>query len=109
MAVVPKFLIGKFQSKIVEGLIFEISNFNVKNQKKTYQVVEKPYKIEFRPNTGIIKLLGDEIKILKYKFDFFSLDQIESRYGNDTCLLGKFIFFLNEYHCRCDYYTNIMN
>lgn len=71
MAVVPKFLIGKFQSKIVEGLIFEISNFNVKNQKKTYQVVEKPYKIEFRPNTGIIKLLGDEIKILKYKFDFF--------------------------------------
>ena len=84
-------LSDKFEGRIEEGDVYNISNFKVKKYegKELNRVVRNEKHIFFDYQTNLKKLTYELCRIPSYAFDIFPLQELEKIYTDSYFLLGN--------------------
>lgn len=81
-------MVTKFSAILKERKVFDITNFNVVENKGSFKSVNNPYKFYFN-YTMPVQEVGDDGTIKLHKVDFIAIEEVHKRLQDDTHLTAK--------------------
>jgi hypothetical protein len=88
--VVRSKFIPDIQNSIEEGKFYAMKNFSLQNPKPTYKLLDDELQVLVDGSTYIEEIIEDVPQIPRYKFRFLPFEDIETRAGDISLLIGNF-------------------
>ena len=88
---IPKQLIDHFKWILVEGNIYHMSGFIIILAQCSYRVNDHPYRLKLLRNTFVQSINNADHQISFDRFEFLNFEDVRSRIGDKTFLIGMYI------------------